>query len=95
MKQELLKGLTEEQIAKAKACKNSDEVLELAKAEGIELTDEQLQAIAGGGACSVVSDIGDFINPFDCPECGCNDVHAVKGKGNLFECGGCGFRWRE
>lgn len=95
MKKELLKGLTKEQIAKAKACKNSEELLELAKVEGIELTDEQLSAISGGGACSVVSNVGDWFNPFDCPECGCNDIKAVKGKGNLFECQGCGFRWRE
>ena len=95
MKKELLKGLSKEQIAKAKACKNSEELLELARVEGIELTDEQLSAISGGGACSVVSNVGDWFNPFDCPECGCNDIKAVKGKGNLFECRGCGFRWRE
>ena len=93
MNRELLKGLTNEQIAKVKACKNSDEILALAKEEGIELTDEQLTAISGGGACSVVSDVGDFFNPFDCPECGCNKIKTVKG--NLFECQGCGFRWRE
>ena len=51
MKNNLLKGLTEEQIAKVKACKNSEELLALAKEEGIELTDEQLEAISGG-ACS-------------------------------------------
>ena len=51
MKQELLKGLSEEQIAKVKACKNHEELLALAKAEGIELTDEQLEAV-NGGACS-------------------------------------------
>ena len=33
MKEELLKGLSEEQIAKVRACKNSDELLELAKKE--------------------------------------------------------------
>ena len=48
MKEELLKGLTEEQIAKVRACKNNTEVLELAKNEGIILTDEQLGAISGG-----------------------------------------------
>ena len=95
MKKELLKGLTQEQIAKAKACKNQEELLALAKDEGIELTDEQLQTISGGGACSVISDVGDFLNPFDCPECGCNDIETVKGKGNLFVCKGCGFKWRE
>ncbi len=95
MNKELLKGLTEEQIAKIKACKNQEELLKLAKDKGVELTDEQLTAISGGGACSVASDVGDFLNPFDCPECGSNKVEAVEGKGNLFVCKGCGFRWRE
>ena len=95
MKKELLKGLTEEQIAKVKSCKNHEELLTLAKAEGIELTDEQLAAISGGGACSVASDFIDWCNPFDCPECGSNKVEAVKGKGNLFQCQSCGFKWRE
>jgi len=51
MKEELLKGLTEEQIKKAKACKSQEEVLKLAKEEGVELTSEQLEVIAGGGWC--------------------------------------------
>ena len=40
--------LTPEQMEKARACKNPDDLVELAKSEGIELTDEQLDAIAGG-----------------------------------------------
>ena len=48
MKAELLKGLTEEQIARIKACKTQEEVLKLAKKEDIELTDEQLEAVSGG-----------------------------------------------
>ena len=44
MKEELLKGLTEEQVAKVKACKNQEEILKVAKEEGIELTDDQLEA---------------------------------------------------
>ena len=48
MNKELLKGLTESQIEKLKACKNQEEVLALAKEEGIELTDEQLAAVSGG-----------------------------------------------
>ena len=48
MKQELLKGLNEEQIAKIKACKNKEEVLKLAKEEGMEIPDEALDGIAGG-----------------------------------------------
>ena len=51
MKEELLKGLTEEQIAKVKACKNGEELLKLANEENVELSDEQLEAVNGGG-CS-------------------------------------------
>ncbi len=62
MRKELLKGLSEEQIKKVEACKNSEELLNLAKAEGIELTDEQLEAVSGG--CKTAKD------PMECPECG-------------------------
>ena len=91
MKKELFKGLTEEQIAKVRFCKNHEDLLALAKAEGIELTDEQLNAISGGGACSVVSDIGDYINTNDCPKCGCND-YDVKSDG-MRKCKKCGHKW--
>jgi len=68
MKQELLKGLTEEQIAKVKACKNQEEVLKIAKEEGIELTDEQLEAVSGGGAiCATV-----------CPNCGYSNINHIE-----------------
>ena len=90
MREELLKGLTKEQIARVKACKNGNELLELAKAEGVELTDEQLKAISGGGVCSVVSNIGDAINQSDCPFCGCNDVVVKDG---WARCKGCGEKW--
>lgn len=48
MKKELLKGLTNEQIARAQACHSGDELLALAHEEGIELSDEQLAAVQGG-----------------------------------------------
>ena len=64
MKQELLKGLTEEQIAKVKACKNSEELLALAKEEGIELNEEQLAAINGGACSGEEKDKGPINNPF-------------------------------
>lgn len=51
MKQELLKGLTEEQIEKVKSCENVNDLVQLAKDEGVELNDEQLKAVSGG-ACS-------------------------------------------
>ena len=61
MKEELLKGLTEEQIAKVAACKNSEELLALAKEEGVELNDEQLEVVTGGVCTSSTK----------CPKCGC------------------------
>ena len=50
--QEALKGiwnsLTDEQREKAKACKTMDELTALAAKEGVELSDELLDAVAGG-----------------------------------------------
>lgn len=42
------KELTPEQLEKAKTCKSPEELLELAKEEGIELSDDDLDKIAGG-----------------------------------------------
>lgn len=89
MKKDLLNGLTEEQIAKVKTCKNHEELLELAKKEGVTLTEEQLAVVSGGGACSVISDIGDYINPYDCPRCGSNNI---KDKGTYYICQSCGYK---
>ena len=89
MNKELLKGLTKEQITKVKSCKSHEELLKLAKEEGVELTEEQLAVASGGGACSVVSDIGDYINPYDCPRCGSNNL---KDKGTYYICQGCGYK---
>lgn len=48
-KQELLKGLTESQIVMVKECGDVNDLLQLAKDEGVELTEEQLDAVSGGG----------------------------------------------
>ena len=37
---------------KAKACKTPEEMLELAKQEGYKLSEEELEAISGGGTWS-------------------------------------------
>lgn len=65
LKEDLLKGLTDEQIQKAKCCKNDDELLALAKKEGIELTEEQLECVSGGG-CGYVVD--------HCPACNSENI---------------------
>ena len=67
MKEELLKGLTEEQIEKIKACKNQEEMLAIAKEEGVELNEEQLEVVSGGGACS----------SHPCPQCHSGNVVAI------------------
>ena len=85
MRKELLNGLTKEQIAKVKACKNHEELLSLAKEEDIELTDEQLEAV-NGGACSNTD------NCPPCPSCGSTNVKN-KYSGNkvsIFKCKDCG-----
>lgn len=46
------KDLTDEQRAKARACTSPEELMALARDEGVELTDEQLEAVSGGwGTC--------------------------------------------
>jgi hypothetical protein len=85
MKKDLLKGLSEEQIAKVKACKNSEKLLALAKAEGIQLTEEQLEAI-NGGACSNTD------NCPPCPSCGSTNVK-LRQSGEVlkkYKCNECG-----
>ncbi|MBQ9003217.1 MAG: Nif11-like leader peptide family natural product precursor [Eggerthellaceae bacterium] len=46
--------LTDEQKAKARSAKTPEEILELAKEEGYELSDDELEAVSGGwcGDCS-------------------------------------------
>ena len=86
-----MNNLTPELIAKAKAAKNTEELLELAKENGVELSeeeaktcfeqlhansevsDDELEAVSGGGICQ---DIIDFFqgrngrNDSTCPYCG-------------------------
>ena len=91
MKEELLKGLSEEQIAKIKACKTQEEMLALAKEEGIELTDEQLEAVSGG--CTAPE-----IKPEVCPQCGKSDYEEKTHTDGIYSitsytCKHCGRIW--
>ena len=88
MKQELLEGLSEEQIAKVKACNNAEEILALAKAEGLELTNEQLEAASGGaGSCLRL----DAEPEHKCPACGSTDVKLIAHQ--YLVCQQCLHRW--
>ena len=49
---EMYDGLSDEMKEKVKSCKTADDLITLAKTEGIELTDEQLDAISGGSVWS-------------------------------------------
>ena len=93
MKEELLKSLTEEQIARARKCKTNEELLKLAKDEGYELTAEQLEAVTGG-ACFQVRKA----TQTECPQCG-KQASQVGDPGisdSFVEChcDSCGFTWR-
>ena len=90
MKEELFKGLTEKQIAKVKACKNQEEILACAKEEGIELTDEQLAAVSGGGCSNIPR----------CPFCQSEYINRIRrvttddGRpADEMECNNCHTRW--
>ena len=94
MREDLLKGLTEGQIAKLKECKGQEEILAAAKEEGIELTEDQLEAVSGGcGPC-----------PFTrCPRCQSDQVIILVwdkrengeylGEWQNKKCNSCGYRW--
>lgn len=85
MKRELLKGLSEEQIAKVKACKNQEEILKLAKQEGIELTEEQLASISGGCGTYTVR----------CPKCGSNIIVEDCVGPKEYYCNNCGHEFND
>ncbi len=93
MKEELLKGLSEEQIAKIKACKNQEEILALAKEEDIELNEEQLEAVSGGGCLASTP---------SCPYCGASKERVYCGNppgevlsgSRVWICKDCGNFWK-
>ena len=97
MREELLKGLTEEQIAKINECNNAEEILALAKEEGVTLSDEQLAAVSGGGCGRSPK----------CSECGSKNLKKTyrtefkpdwqggTSKKVDFKCNDCGHKWTE
>ena len=64
--------LSPEMQDKARECKTMEELNALLAENDVELSEDALQAVAGG--CSVSSDVydkGDPIADWYCPECGC------------------------
>ena len=91
MKKELLKGLTEEQISRVKACKNIEETLAVAKEEGIELTEEQLEAVSGGCGTGHGST---WYTGGVCPNCMGTNTKTYNGTwshGSTIKCFDCGY----
>ena len=99
MREELLKGLSEEQKKKVAECKSAEEVLALAKAEGVELNDEQLEAVSGG--CG-----GDGLGGIKCPKCGSSNINVVVeeaakttldagGTVRKYRCLDCNHKWED
>ena len=87
MEKKLLNGLTEEQIQKARACKNQEELLALAKKEGIELTDEQLSAVSGGTFICTVTET----YKIRCPKCNSGNIWTI-GR-DVYQCYDCSFQF--
>ncbi len=82
-----LEDLSPEQLAEA-AGKSSDELVELAEEHGIELSQEQLDQISGGGWLP-----GSALEN-GCPDCGSKNVHVSSiGQTMLYECKDCGKKW--
>lgn len=82
MREELLKGLTEDQIIKVRACGNRRDLLQLAKDEGVDLTAEQLEAVTGG--CGTV----------ETPKCPrCLAEHPVDLGAGRYKCNKCQYEW--
>ena len=59
MDQNLFEGLTEEQKEKLKNCKTTEEIMEYAANEGIELNEAQMAAISGG--CGLGPDCPSYV----------------------------------
>ena len=78
-----LENLTPEQREKALACKSPEEVLALAKQEGYELSDDELDQVSGGW--------GDVTYYVACPMCDWSgDITQEQYEAGYLICPACG-----
>ncbi len=78
-----IEDMTSEQIEKAKECETTEQRLAFIKEIGLELSDEQLDTIAGGGA------IGCFFGFHDLEKTGA-ETGPWNGRLKEFRCKDCG-----
>ena len=87
-----IEGLTPDEQSKLDACSTPDDLIALAQAEGIELTDEQLDGVSGGW-----SDDAEPAGP--CPKCSSTNtemrwVKDWRNSGTTYKgCNNCGYTW--
>ena len=85
-----LSNLTSEQLEKAKKCETPEEFFALAQSDGIELTDEQLEAVSGGEKDWTGSTV------HRCPSCGSTNTHYYdNAEGGYRMCRDCGNKYVE
>lgn len=87
--------LTPEQVEKMKACATPEDILALANEEGYELTDEELENMAGGW--NIVDTVVDRVVP-ECPECSSREVSVFPmpvGGLKHCVCHHCGYQWNK
>ena len=81
----MLESLTEEERRLVEQAGSAKDLVELAQKSGVTLTDEQLDAIAGGGGDS-------WSDHRKCPQCGSNKIR-VAAQATCFVCEECSYSW--
>ena len=74
--------LTPEQLARIRDCKTPEDLLAFAKSEFVELDNEQIESIAGGGW-------GGSGDRSSCPECGSKTIDKDPAGWQCLDCGHC------
>ena len=89
MKESLLKGLSEEQIARIRAYKNQEKISKVAKEKDTEPFDEQLESVSGG--CKKEHESFWYAGG-TCPKCGSANTETYNGTwthGATIKCFAC------
>ena len=84
-----ISDLSPELQEKARQCKDMDELNKLLAENDVELSDDALEAVAGGAGCSDSNlSQGDSVNYFKCTECGGTLRYwdRLYGTGNRYYC---------